>query len=305
MKKILVIGSSNIDMVAHVDHLPAPGETVGGANFMQTFGGKGANQAVAASRLGADVTFVTCLGTDIYADSLKSHFAAEKIRTNHIVQSNSAPTGIALILVSAANAENSIAVAPGANNELKFETHNHLEELIAEADILLMQAEIPYQTVRQSALVAHKHGIKVIFNPAPACEVDQELMHAIDTLILNEIEASVVSGMDLNTHTLKEVAGEFIRRGVRSVVITLGKAGVYTLTSDSEYQLPAFKVQAIDTTAAGDTFCGALAVAMSDNGPDAESLRFSCAAAAIAVTKAGAQTSIPRHSEVTEFLKNA
>ena len=186
--KVVVIGSSNIDMVAQVNHLPAPGETVGDASFMQSLGGKGANQAVAAARLGGSVTFVTSLGNDMYADILKKNFEKEGITTDYIINDTQHPTGTALIFV-ADSGENCIAVAPGANYSLSPESINHFSKVIDETEIVVMQAEIPYNTIKSIALLAQQKGKKVLFNPAPACLIDAELMKAIDILIVNEVEA--------------------------------------------------------------------------------------------------------------------
>ena len=193
--KVVVIGSSNIDMVAQVSHLPAPGETVGDANFMQSLGGKGANQAVAAARLGGFVTFVTSLGNDMYADILKNHFKKEGITTDYIIDDVNHPTGTALIFV-AHSGENCIAVAPGANYSLLPGSITHFSEVIDEADIIVMQAEIPYETIKKIALSAKQKGKKVLFNPAPACLIDEELMKAIDILVVNELEAAFISGIE-------------------------------------------------------------------------------------------------------------
>lgn len=303
--KIAVIGSSNIDMVAQVDHLPAPGETVGDARFMQSFGGKGANQAVAAARLGGAVTFVSSLGNDIYADVLKEHFQKEGIDTGYIRVDANHPTGTALIFV-ADSGENCIAVAPGANHSLSPDTIGHFTQAIEEANIIVMQAEIPYETIKRVALLAHEKEKKVLFNPAPACRIDAELMKAIDILVVNELEAAFVSGIDYTGDNLEEMAKALLEAGTRNVVITLGSEGVYMRNGQRTFRLPGYKVTAIDTVAAGDTFCGALAVVCAQKEIDEEALVFANAAAAIAVTRAGAQPSIPTLAEVKLFLlKNA
>ena len=257
--KVVVIGSSNIDMVAQVSHLPAPGETVGDANFMQSLGGKGANQAVAAARLGGFVTFVTSLGNDMYADILKNHFKKEGITTDYIIDDVNHPTGTALIFV-ADSGENCIAVAPGANYSLLPGSITHFSKVIDEADIIVMQAEIPYETIKKIALSAKKKGKKVLFNPAPACLIDEELMKAIDILVVNELEASFISGIDYTDNNLEEIAETLLKAGTSNVVITLGSQGAYMKNAKETIQLPGCKVNAIDTIAAGDTFCGALAV---------------------------------------------
>ena len=284
--KIVVIGSSNIDMVAQVSHLPAPGETVGDACFMQLLGGKGANQAVAAARLGASVTFITSLGNDMYADILKKQFEKEGIITDYIV---------------ADSGENCIAVAPGANYSLLPDAVMRFEKVIDEADMIVMQAEIPYETVKKVALLANERGKKVLLNPAPACPIDRELMNSVDLLVVNEVEASFISDMSYTGDNLDEIATALMESGARNVIITLGSCGVYMKNKKETVRISGYKVNAVDTTAAGDTFCGALAVACSQRGLDREALEFANVAAAIAVTRMGAQPSIPTLEEVGRF----
>ncbi|MCR6503365.1 ribokinase [Bacteroides sp. KH569_7] len=298
--KIVVVGSSNIDMVAQVKHLPTPGETVGDACFMQLLGGKGANQAVAAARLGASVTFITSLGNDMYADVLKKQFEKEGIVTDYVVDDVHHPTGTALILV-ADSGENCIAVAPGANHSLLPDSVTRFEAVIDEADIVVMQAEIPYETVKAVALLANGKGKRVLFNPAPACPIDRELMNAIDLLVVNEVEASFISGLSYTGDNLDEMATALMASGARHVIITLGSRGVYMKNKKETVRISGYKVNAVDTTAAGDTFCGALAVAYSQRGLDREALEFANVAAAIAVTRMGAQPSIPTLEEVGRF----
>lgn len=302
MKKIVVVGSTNVDQVAKVAHLPLPGETVGNATYLQTYGGKGANQALAATRLGGDVTFVTCLGEDSHGKELKAYFSKEGIHTDYIFFTPGEPTGTALILVSEESGENCIAVAPGANGQLDPQTARRAEEMIARADVVLMQAEVPYETIREVAFIAHRKGVTVMVNPAPACSIDKELMAAIDVLIVNETEAAVISGIEPNESNIGLVAQTLVQLGAGSVVITLGKAGAYGYANGKAVRVPAFEVQALDATAAGDTFCGALAVVY-DGDLTTEALRFASAASALAVTRLGAQSSIPHLSEVQDFLQ--
>lgn len=299
--KITVIGSSNVDLTARVDHLPLPGETVRDASFVRTLGGKGANQAVAAARLGGEVTFITSLGDDGSAAELRERFRREGIAADHCVCDRERPTGTALILV-AESGENCIAVAPGANYALSPEAVGRFTDAVEEADIVVMQAEIPYRTVRTVALLAHAQGKKVLFNPAPACRIDTELMRAIDILVLNQIEASIVTGIRCDGRNLRAIADRLLDEGTRNVVITLGGQGVYLRNRASELRLPAYRVKAVDTVAAGDTFCGALAVRCACGPIDEAALRFANAAAAIAVTRPGAQPSIPTLDEVERFL---
>ena len=302
--KVVGIGSSNIDMVAQVNHLPAPGETVGDANFMQSLGGKGANQAVAAARLGGSVTFITSLGNDMYADILKKHFKKEGITTDYIIDDVNHPTGTALIFV-ANSGENCIAVAPGANYSLLPGSIAHFSEVIDAADIIVLQAEIPYETNKNIALLARQKGKKVLFNPAPACLIDEELMKAINILVVNELEAAFISGIEYTGDNLENIAQTLMETGACNVVITLGSQGVYMKNPKETIQLPGYKVNTIDTIAAGDTFCGALAVICAQKEIDQEALNFANAAAAIAVTRSGAQPSIPTLDEVKHFiLKN-
>lgn len=299
--KVVVVGSSNIDLVAQVDHLPSPGETVGQAKFSQTFGGKGANQAVAAARLGAEVVFVTSLGNDVYGELLLKNFKDVGIDASFIKKDAANPTGTALILV-AENGENCIAVAPGANGSLTPVMIKDFTETFNSADLLVMQAEIPYLTIREVAKIANSKGVKILFNPAPACRIDDDLMGIIDILVVNEVEVQMVSGIEYEKDKLEEIATSLIQKGVKTVIVTLGSDGVFMKTKDDAIFVPAFKVKAIDTVGAGDTFCGALA-AMLDRGLNSNTLQFANAAAAISVTRTGAQTSIPSKNEVDVFLK--
>lgn len=301
MNNIVVIGSSNIDLVAKVNHLPIPGETVGDAEFRQTPGGKGANQAAASARLGGTVTFVTALGNDAYAEMFKDLYKKEGFITDYIIYDDEHPTGTAMIFVSNCG-ENCIVVAPGANYHLSQIETNCLSEIIRNADILVMQAEIPYDTIKRITLMAKEIGTKVLFNPAPACLIDSELMKAIDILVVNEVEASFISGIEFTGNNTEEIANTLINAGARNIVITLGKRGVYMKNCYKTISLPGCKVNVIDTIAAGDTFCGALAVTCAKKEIDEEALKFANAAAALAVTKAGALSSIPTLTEVNCFM---
>lgn len=298
MSKILVVGSSNVDLTARVEHLPVPGETVTNAEFVQTLGGKGANQAVAAARLGGEVTFATMLGHDAYAAELRNQFEKVGIDMSYVLDTAEAPTGTAFIFVSA-KGENCIAVAPGANAHMTPEKVQIFKDAIKETDIVVMQAEIPYETVCAVANEAAARGKKVLYNPAPACNVSEDLIKCITTMVLNEVEASEVSGIQYNGNNLDEIADSLIARGVETVIITLGGDGVYMKDSKTTLRVPSHKVKVVDTVAAGDTFCGALAAKGSI---DKEALEFANAAAAIAVTRHGAQSSIPTLEEVNNFL---
>ena len=240
----------------------------------------------------------------MYADILRKNFEKEGITTDYIINDTQHPTGTALIFV-ADSGENCIAVAPGANYSLSPDSINRFSRVIDETEIVVMQAEIPYNTIKSIALLAQQKGKKVLFNPAPACLIDTELMKAIDILVVNEVEAAFVSGIRHTGNNLEEIAGALIAAGAQNVVITLGSHGVYMKNAYTSVQLPSYKVNAIDTIAAGDTFCGALAVMCAQKEIDMETLKFANAAAAIAVTRSGAQPSIPTLEEVNHFiLKN-
>ena len=249
---------------------------------------------------GASVTFITSLGNDMYADILKKQFEKEGIITDYIVDDECHPTGTALIFV-ADSGENCIAVAPGANYSLLPDAVIRFEKVIDEADMIVMQAEIPYETVKKVALLANERGKKVLLNPAPACPIDRELMNSVDLLVVNEVEASFISDMSYTGDNLDEIATALMESGARNVIITLGSCGVYMKNKKETVRISGYKVNAVDTTAAGDTFCGALAVACSQRGLDREALEFANVAAAIAVTRMGAQPSIPTLEEVGRF----
>lgn len=299
-KKITVIGSTNVDMCSRVDHLPLPGETVGKGCFMQAYGGKGANQAMAARRLGGDVTFITTLGKDSLGRELLENFSREGIDTSAITCIEGVSTGIALILIDK-EGENCIAVNPGANAAL---TPKHLEPLtsvIENSRVIVMQAEIPYETVRMAASIAQRNGVGVLYNPAPILNVDDEMLGMTDVLVVNQNEGATLSGKT----DVEEIARQLHGRGASTVVVTLGSKGAYCYDGTEGMFAEAYKVKAVDTVGAGDTFCGALAVAYAQNGKiDADALKFAAAASAISVTRAGAQSSIPTRDEVNEFCKS-
>ena len=242
-----------MDLISVAERMPRPGETVGNARFMQAFGGKGANQAVAAARLGGEVVLVAALGDDLSGRAMREHFAAEGIDTSRLVTDPENATGTALILVDAA-AENAISVAPGANFSLTPEAIGSLDEVLAGAGMLVMQAEIPYRTVREAAFAARRLGVPVLLNPAPACRIDAELMAAVDILVVNQTEAACISGLSPDENPLEEVAGRLLADGPRNVVVTLGSRGSYLLNAVGSLTVPAFRVKAVDTTAAGDVF---------------------------------------------------
>ena len=294
--KILVIGSSNTDMTIKSDRLPAPGETILGGKFLMGAGGKGANQAVAARRLGGDVTFVCKVGRDIFGDNAVKGYEKEGINTSHILRSD-APSGVAMILVDA-KAENSIAVAPGANGDLTPADIRNLREVIAGASYLILQLEVPVETVLEAARIAHEAGVYVILNPAPACPLPGELFKYLSLITPNQTETALMTGIEADEASLDRAVDALRAKGVQDVIVTLGSRGSLVCAGGKREFVPACKVKAVDTTAAGDTFCGALCVALSEGKSLTEAAAFATKASALAVQKMGAQDSIPYRKDI-------
>lgn len=298
---IYVVGSSNTDMVVKVDKLPSPGETVIGAQFLMNPGGKGANQAVTASRLGGQVTFVASIGNDIFGRQAMQQFQREKIDTSFIITDKNHPSGVALINVDA-KGENSIAVAPGANAQLSIVNVEQAFRSVKDQAILLLQLEIPLDTVEYAIEQGYKKNLKVILNPAPANRLSDEVFKHIFVITPNETEAELLTGIRLtNLESAREAAEVLHQKGVENVVITLGAKGAYLSNKEIKRLIPAPPVTAIDTTAAGDCFNGALAVALSENKPLDLAVAFACKAASISVTRMGAQSSLPNRKEVDQL----
>lgn len=297
MKKITIIGSSNIDITARVSSLPRPGETVGGGRISQANGGKGANQAVAAARLGADAAFITCIGDDTTGRTLAGQFALDGLDTS-LVKYSGTPTGTALIFVDD-NAENCIAVAPGANNDLLPEDIDAAGKAIAGSGFVLLQLEIPMETVERAVDIAYKGGAKVVLNPAPMRELPDSLLSKLYLITPNETEAEKITGMAIGSEEdARKAAGILLAKGVKNVIITMGSAGSLVCTADGTEFVPARKVKAVDTTAAGDVYNGALVTALSEGKTLVDAARFATKASSISVTRPGAQTSAPSRSEV-------
>jgi len=298
MSKILVIGSSNTDMVIKTDKLPAPGETILGGIFLMNPGGKGANQAVAAARLGGKVTFIAKRGNDLFGNQMTGLLKKEGIDTKYIVQDPDLPSGIALITVDSAG-ENNIVVAPGSNSSLMAE--DIPSEILSSGKykILLLQLEVPMMTVEYAALTAAEHGIKVILNPAPATVLHDYLLRHIWLITPDETEAEKITGIKVRDEFSADNAAKYFqKKGVKNVIITMGAAGAYVKTETSEQMIAGIKVDAIDTTAAGDVFNGALAVAIAEGKELHEAVVFANKAAAISVTRLGAQASAPYRKEI-------
>lgn len=305
MGKIVVIGSANTDLVVKTDRMPSPGETVLGGRFMMAGGGKGANQAVAASRLGGEVTFVARVGRDLFGEQALAGYRAERMDVRHVTCDEDAPSGVALICVDRA-AENSIVVAPGANERLSPQDVDRAEPEIAAADFVVLQLEIPLPAVVHAAEVAERHGVPVILNPAPAAAIPDELLRRCYLLTPNRSECAMLTGMPVtDAADVERAADALLARGVRHVVVTLGGEGSLVKGPDYCEWVEARRVEAVDTTGAGDTFNGALAVALSEGRSLREAVRFATAASSIAVTRMGAQSSVPMREEVDALLAEA
>ena len=303
MKKIAVVGSFGRDMIMQVSHIPARGETVGEGKFSQVFGGKGANQALAASRSGGDVIFVACVGTDESGDTAISSFSAEGMNTQCMSQTDAEGTGTALIFVGS-DGENSITVAPGANYHLKREQIDAAAETLKTADLILMQLEIPMDTVEYVLEKAQGWNIPVMLNPAPAKPLSETALKRIHTLVVNETEAEIISGETLDgPDSVSRIAQDLCNMGPEIVIVTLGAKGAYVASKDFSGEIPGHTVEALDTTAAGDVFCGSLSTAMCSGVALPAAVKFAHAAAAISVTRVGAQPSVPHRAEIETFMQ--
>ena len=297
---ILVIGSSNTDLVVNVDSIPKPGQTVLGDSFFVNPGGKGANQAVGAARLGKDVSFCCKTGEDDYGKAAKELFAKEGMDTSFVFSTPDHPSGVALIAVDK-NGENSIVVASGANMDLLPEDIDRIGRF-SRFDIVLCQLEIPLQTVEYIATKARGDGAKFVLNPAPACKLPDSLLSCVDILTPNETEAEIISGIKVtDTESAAAAARKIMETGVGQVIVTLGSKGALLCSDKEQTLVPAFKVRAVDTTAAGDIFNGALCVALSEGKEMVNAIRFASAASSISVTRKGAQASAPYRNEVDKI----
>jgi ribokinase len=300
---ILVIGSSNTDMIVKVPQIPHPGQTVLGGEFVTAAGGKGANQAVGAARAGGDVTFIARVGDDMFGQRAVEGFQKDGINVDHVFRDPQSPSGVALIFV-AVSGQNSIAVAPGANAKLSTADVHRSVAAFQGASALLMQLETPLKTVMDAAGIAVHLRVPVILNPAPALSLPGDLLQRIAILTPNEAEATALSGIEVHDEASAAQAATKLRhRGVATVIVTLGVIGAFVAGAKVHQLVPGFKVKPVDTTAAGDVFNGALAVALGEGKPLLEAARFANAAAAISVTRFGAQPSAPMREEIERFLK--
>lgn len=302
MKDILVIGSSNTDMIVQAPHIPRPGETILGGTFNTAAGGKGANQAVACARAGGKVTFVARVGRDMFGEQALQGFRQDGIDVTYVKQDDTAPSGVALIMVDE-QGENSIAVASGANNNLGKADLEAARAAFQTADTVLMQLETPLETVEAAARMAREQVIRVILNPAPACTLSDALLQNVSILTPNETEAEFLTGITVQDEASAQKAAEvLIGKGVKTVILTLGAAGAYLHTDTFQGMIPSYPVEPVDTTAAGDTFNGVLAIALAEGRSLEQAVTFANAAAALSVTKLGAQPSAPDRESVEAFL---
>lgn len=300
--KIVVVGSSNIDMVVKTERIPRAGETVLGGEFVMVPGGKGANQAVCAAKLGADVRLVARIGNDVFGEMSLANFHKAGVDTTFVVKDNQHASGVALIAVDR-NGENAIVVAPGANTALSPEDVSQAEEAIAAADAVVLQLEIPQETVVRAVELARSHGVKVVLNPAPIRQFPNQILQYVDVLTPNQHEAASLIGAEGEGNNLdaQEAAKALLEMGVAAVVITLGADGAYVATHERAERVDAVKVQAVDTTAAGDAFTASLACALAEKKDLFEAARFAAKVAGISVTRMGAQSSMPARHEVDSY----
>jgi ribokinase len=301
--KLVVLGSINADHILNLEQFPRPGETVLGEQYSVAFGGKGANQAVAAGRSGADIAFIACVGDDDIGTRICQQLSKDNIDVSAVEAISGETTGVALIFVNA-DAENMIAINAGANAAVTTDYLHRHQQHIMDASALLMQLESPLETVIAAAKLAHEHQTKVILNPAPARELPDELLSLVNMITPNETEAQFLTGITVETEDDAARAAQVLHdKGIETVLITLGSRGVWLSENGQGQRIPGYRVKAVDTIAAGDTFNGALVTALLENKPMSSAVKFAHAAAAIAVTRRGAQPSVPWREEIDEFLQ--
>ena len=303
--KVVVVGSFNMDLVVKAGRRPQKGETLMGEEFGMFIGGKGSNQAIAAARSGADVTMIGRLGTDLFGETLMAAHAEEGICTDYVIRDAEVGTGIASILIDA-DGDNSIALVPQANMRLSVVDIEQASESIAAADVLLLQLEVPIAASQRAAEIAKSNGATVVLNPAPAQELPEDFLAQVDILTPNEVETEWLSGVRVSTATDAERAAKvLLDKGLSAVILTLGERGALLLTANLTQQVPAYSVEVVDTTAAGDAFCGALATALARGENLVDAVAFANAAGALAVTVLGAAPSMPTAAQVEAFRGGA
>ena len=299
--KVVVVGSFNMDLVVKAGRRPQTGETLMGEEFGMFIGGKGSNQAIAAARLGTDVTMIGRLGTDLFGDTLMTAHAEESICTDYVIRDTEVGTGIASISIDA-DGDNSIVLVPQANMRLTVADIERASESIAAADVLLLQLEVPIAASQRAAEIAKSNGATVVLNPAPAQELPDDFLAQVDILTPNEVETESLSGVKVSTAADAERAAKvLLDKGLSAVILTLGERGALLLTPDLTRQVPAYTVEVVDTTAAGDAFCGALATGLAQGENLVDAVAFANAAGALAVTVLGAAPSMPTATQVEAF----
>ena len=302
MNKVTVVGSFMYDLVATASRRPKTGETLIGDSFGMFLGGKGANQAIAASRAGASVTMVGRLGNDLFGDQFLEKFSEEGIKTDFVIQDTENGTGVGMPLIDASG-DNSIVIIPQTNMALTVENIDKAESVIADSDVLVLQCEVPMEANKRAAEIANKNDTLVILNPAPARKIPDTLLSLVDIITPNESEAEILTDMPTETNSqAMEAAHHLLSKGVETVILTLGSRGSLLLTEKMEKRIPAYSVDVIDTTAAGDAFCGALAAILSNGSIIEEAIKIANAAGALAVTKLGAEPSLPTKKDIDQLI---
>ena len=301
--RVMIIGSYNTDLAVRTPRMPVGGETILGGGFKIGPGGKGANQAVAAARLGAHTSMLVRLGSDLFGDQAADNLRKEGVSPDYLLRSSDSHTGVAFIIVDD-QGENMIVVAGGANNQLSAADVQQARPAIEQAGVLLLQLEIPMEAVEAAVRIARQAGVKVILNPAPGRKLDAALLRMVDVLTPNETEAQIITGLPVESPAQAEAAARsLLAAGVGAVVITLGGKGALAVTPDSVQHVPGRPVQVVDTTGAGDAFSGALAVALAEGQALVPAVAFANAAAALQVTRFGTAPAMPYREEVLAFLK--
>ena len=297
MSRTVVVGSLNMDLVVKAEHMPAPGETVRGHDFQAIPGGKGANQAAALALLGQQVAMVGRVGQDAFGPDLVANLARKGVDTRHVVVTSDMATGNAMIIVDASG-QNSIVIAPGANGRVSPADVEACDDLLGQADFLVVQLEIPLETVAYAVERASHHGLRIVLNPAPAATVPPEVLRRVDFLVPNETEAASLTGQPVEDLGSAQRAAHLLRQaGAGTVIVTLGGQGSFTLSGEEAFHTPAPQVPVVDTTAAGDAFIGGLVAGLGRSMALREAVRFASCAGALAVTRFGAQTSLPSAQE--------
>ncbi len=303
-KPIVVFGSFVVDLTSRSAGLPVPGQTILGSSFKMGPGGKGSNQAVAAHRAGANVTLVTKVGKDVFGKVATDFYRGEGMNVDYILEDENRETGVALILVDEKSAQNEIVVVPAACANISMEEVEKCRPLIENASILLLQHEINFDAQYAVIDIASKAGVKIVLNPAPACEVPDEILKKIDIVTPNETEAQVLTGVEVkNLEDAQKAARVFLDKGVKNVVITMGSLGAFATDGEKSELLPRLKVDAVDTTGAGDAFNGGFVMALSEGKDLFEALRYGNATGALSVTKLGTAPAMPRREEIDAMVK--